>query len=342
MTLALVLLGLFVALVAGIGLTRGRLVTVLAGAVPLPALLLVGRGIGLLGWALGIRRRVALENLATAFPDRDEAFRRRILFRFWQHLGRLVVEFLRSPSLSPADIDRLVDIDPEGYARFERAYGEGKGAVVVTAHFGNFELLGSFWNRRGLKVTAITKRLSKNAFNAFWLEQRRRAGLLEVPDSGSIREILGVLRRREVLAIMIDQNMIPRRAVFAPFFGKPAATTPAPAVFAERSGAPVFLVLMHPLPGGRHRVTLDGPVPFEREGDRERDVLAFTAQLNRLLEERVRAEPEHWYWIHRRWKTRPPDESADRLPPAVPDRSGPGAPTEPDGAARVPLSPTGQ
>jgi KDO2-lipid IV(A) lauroyltransferase len=337
MTVLLVLLGFFAAFLVGTWLTRGRLVTVLAGAVPLPLLLLVGRGIGLLGWALGIRRRVARENLATAFPDRDEAFRRRVLFRFWQHLGRLVVEFLRSPGLSPEDVDRLVDIDPEGYARFERAYGEGKGAVVVTAHFGNFELLGSIWSRRNLPVTAITKRLSRNAFNDFWLAQRRRAGLAEVPDSGSIREILAVLRRREVLAIMIDQNMIPRRAVFAPFFGKLAATTPAPAVFAERSGAPVFLVLMHPLPGGRHRVTLDGPVPFDRGGDRERDVLAFTAKLNRLLEERVRAEPEYWYWIHRRWKTRPPEEHPDRPP----DQSGPGASTASHEEARVPLSPTG-
>ncbi len=305
-----VLLGLLVALVAGIVLTRGRLVPVLAAALPLPVLLAAGRVVGLLGWALRIRRGVALANLATAFPEQDERWRRRALFRFWQHLGRVVVEFLRSPALSPEDVDRLVDVDPDGYARFEAAYAEGKGAIVVTGHFGNFELLGAIWSRRKLRVTAITKRLSRNAFNDFWLEQRRRAGLLEVPDSGSIRDILAVLRRREILAIMIDQNMIPRRAVFAPFFGKLAATTPAPAVFADRSGAPVFLVLMHPLPGGRHRVTLDGPIPFDRTGDREADVLAFTAKLNRLFEEHVRAEPHHWYWIHRRWKTRPPDEGS--------------------------------
>ena len=302
------LLGLAV-LAAGVIATRGRLVAMTAAALPLPVLLAAGRCVGFLGWALGIRRRVALGNLATAFPDRDERWRRGALFRFWQHLGRVIVEFLRSPALSPGDVDRLVDVDPEGYARFEAAYAEGKGAIVVTAHFGNFELLGAIWSRRNLAVTAITKRLSRNAFNDFWLEQRRRAGLREVPDSGSIRDILAVLRRREILAIMVDQNMIPRRAVFAPFFGRAAATTPAPAVFAERTGAPVFLVLMHPLPGGRHRVSLDGPIPFDRTGDRDADVLAFTAKLNRLLEAHVRAEPEHWYWIHRRWKTRPPDEA---------------------------------
>jgi KDO2-lipid IV(A) lauroyltransferase len=309
MTAFLVLAAVLAALAAGVVATRGRLVAVLAAALPLPVLLAVGRGVGVLGWALRIRRRVALANLATAYPDRDERWRRRTLFRFWQHLGRVIVEFLRSPALSAADVERLVDVDPVGFGRFEAAYGGGAGAIVVTAHFGNFELLGSIWSRRGLKVTAITKRLSRNAFNAFWLDQRKRAGLLEVPDSGSIRDILAVLRRKEILAIMIDQNMIPRRAVFAPFFGKAAATTPAPAVFAERTGAPVFLVLMHRLPGGRHRVSIDGPVPFDRTGDRDADVLAFTAKLNGLLEAHVRAEPEAWYWIHRRWKTRPPAEA---------------------------------
>lgn len=334
MILLLVLLLGAAAFAAAVVATRGRIVSVVAAALPLPVLLGAGRVVGLLGWALRIRRRVALANLATAFPERDERWRRRTFFRFWQHLGRLMMEFLRAPALSAADVERLVDVDPEGFARFEEAYAAGKGAVVVTAHFGNFELLGSIWSRRNLKVTAITKRLSRNAFNDFWLEQRRRAGLLEVPDSGSIRDILAVLRRKEILAIMIDQNMIPRRAVFAPFFGKPAATTPAPAVFADRSGAPVFLVLIHRLPGGRHRVTLDGPVPFDRTGDRDADVLAFTARLNGLLEGHVRAEPELWYWIHRRWKTRPPEEAAQPAAvapvppgkPAAPDQSPPDSP----------------
>jgi KDO2-lipid IV(A) lauroyltransferase len=116
-----------------------------------------------------------------------------------------------------------------------------------------------------------------------------------------------VVRAGEVLAVMIDQNTIPRRAVFAPFFGTPAATTPAPAVLAERTGAPVFLVLMHRLPRLRHRVTIE-PVPFERSGDPEADRQAFTARLNLALEDRVRAEPHLWWWVHRRWKTRPPGE----------------------------------
>ncbi len=248
------------------------------------------------------------DNLARAFPEKAPAEREQILRGVYRNLGTLVMEFLRAPYLRPEAAEALVEV--EGYERFEAAFAQGKGAIIATAHFGNFELLGSFFARRGLPLTAITKRLSRNVLNGFWLDQRRRAGLRELPDSGSIRDILKVLRAGEILAIMIDQNMIPRRAIFAPFFGVDAATTPGPAVFAERTEAPVLLALMHRLPGGRHRVSVEGPIPFERTGDRAADLLAFTARLNAELERHVRAEPEHWYWVHRRWKTRPPDEAA--------------------------------
>ena len=306
---ALILLVLLA--VAGPGRVLGRLVA----ALPLPALLALGAGIGTLARLLGIRKRVVRANLARAFPDRDDAEREAILRRFYRHLGTVIAEFLRAPFLRPEPADALVEV--EGFERFEAAFAEGKGAIIATAHFGNFELLGSFFARRGQPITAITKKLSRNFLNAFWLDQRKRAGLREVPDSGSIRDILAVLRAKEILAIMIDQNMIPRRAVFAPFFGHLAATTPGPAVFAERTDAPVFLVLMHRLPRGRHRVTIEGPIPFERTGDRAADVLAFTTRLNAEFERHVRAEPELWYWVHRRWKTRPPDEAKEAAPAPV-------------------------
>lgn len=311
--LAWILLGALAPLVLVVA-TQGRALAWAIARLPHPLLLALGRALGALLAAVGVRRDVALGNLAQAFPERDEAWRRSTLRAFYDHLGLLVAEFLRAPYLAPEKLDRLVEV--EGFERFAPEFAKGQGAIVVTAHFGNFELLGSFFARRGMPVTAITKRLSKNFANAFWLEQRKRAGLREVPDSGSIRDIFKVLRAGQILAVMIDQNMIPRRAIFVPFFGRQAATTPAPAVFAERTGAPVFLALMHRLPGGRHRVTVEGPIPFERTGDRDGDVAAFTAKLNRALEAHVRAEPASWYWVHRRWKTRPPEERQAAPAPA--------------------------
>lgn len=295
-------------LVAAVLLSQGRLLAWVLARLPQRQVLTLGKALGALIAAVGVRRSIALGNLAQAFPDESEAWRARTLRAFYEHLGLLIVEFLRVPYLAPARMDELVEV--EGFERFQEEWEKGRGAIVATAHFGNFELLGSFFARKGMPVTAITKRLSRNFANAFWLDQRRRAGLREVPDEGSIREILQVLRRKEILAVMIDQNMIPKRAIFAPFFGRQAATTPAPAVFAHRTGAPVFLVLMHRLPGGRHSVRIEGPFAVQELGDRDAEVAELTARLNAALEAHVREAPACWYWVHRRWKTRPPEEQA--------------------------------
>src|SRR5690606_41444437 len=108
----------------------------------------------------------------------------------------------------------------------------------------------------------------------------------------------------------------PRAAVLPPPFGRLAPATPAPAALAERPDAPVFLVLLRRRPQGRHRVLIEGPIPFDRSGDPAADRLAFTARLNRALEDRIREAPELWYWIHRRWKTRPPEEVTENLAPS--------------------------
>lgn len=298
--------------VAATVLSGGRPIAFAASLLPLPVALFVGARLGDLLRLLGVRKRVARANLLQAFPEKSEAEREAILRAFYRHLGTLIVEFLRAPYLSEGQVRELVEVDWESYRRFEESRAAGGGAIVATAHFGNFELLGSFFSRHGLPLTAITKALPRNFFNRFWLDQRKRAGLRELPDSGSLRGILEVLRRGETLAVMIDQNMIPRRAVFAPFFGKQAATTPAPAVFAERTGVPVYLVVLHRLPRGRHRVRIEGPIPFERSGDPAADRLAFTARLNQALEAQIREAPHLWYWVHRRWKTRPPEENEEK------------------------------
>lgn len=297
-----------VLVIAVVVLTGGRPIALAAYLLPLPVALFLGERLGDLLRLLGVRKKVARANLLQAFPEKSEAEREAILRDFYRHLGTLIVEFLRAPYLSERKVRELVEVDWEAYRRFEESRA-GRGAIVATAHFGNFELLGSFFSRHGLPLTAITKALPRNFLNRFWLDQRKRAGLRELPDAGSLRGILEVLRRGETLAVMIDQNMIPRRAVFAPFFGKLAATTPAPAVFTERTGAPVYLVLLHRLPGGRHRVRIEGPVPFEASGDSAADRLAFTARLNLALEAQIREAPHLWYWVHRRWKTRPAEET---------------------------------
>jgi KDO2-lipid IV(A) lauroyltransferase len=179
-----------------------------------------------------------------------------------------------------------------------------KGFIVCTGHIGNFELFGVYSARRKVPLTILTRPL-KGAANAHWVGTRAMAGIKEIHKG--MENLIESIRRNEVLAMLIDQNMQPRRAIFLPFFGKLAATTPAPAVIAERTGAPAFLGMTLRKPDGRYRTLFEGPFFFERtSGDRQADIRAFSAMINERFERQVREHPEQWFWVHRRWKTRPP------------------------------------
>jgi KDO2-lipid IV(A) lauroyltransferase len=157
-------------------------------------------------------------------------------------------------------------------------------------------------------LTLLTRELKGNA-NAAWVARRTMAGIREI--HRGYDNLFRSVQSGEVLALLIDQNMLPKRAVFAPFFGRAAATTPAPAVVAEKTGAPVFLGLMLRRTDGRYRIVIEGPFYYAPRGaDRQASILAFTTMLNERFEAAVRAAPEQWFWVHRRWKTRPPEEQA--------------------------------
>lgn len=290
-------------------MTVGRLLSWIFHVLPLAWTLAFGRLLGRLGWLARIRRRIVLDNLALAFPEKSEAERREIARRTWLNLGMLVPELLRSPRLTAEEVRALIEID--GWEHAEAALAEGRGVIVATAHFGNWEFLATGMAILGLPLHVITRKISQARFNRYWKEARARAGLHEIADRRSVREVIGVLRRGEVLGVVVDQNMRPPRGIFVPFFGRQAATLTVPAVMAERTGAPILTAFMVRKPGGKHHLTVR-PYVYERVGeDRAENVRYNTARLNEILEDWIRRHPDHWLWLHRRWKTRPPEEGSD-------------------------------
>jgi KDO2-lipid IV(A) lauroyltransferase len=246
--------------------------------------------LGLIAWWLGIRRRVALENLARAFPDLPEGERRKIARAAYAQLGRSLIELLLP----------MPEVRFEGWDIYEKAKAQGRGVVVAFAHYGNFELLSRAGAARGERVTLIGRRL-RGWFNRWLVEGR---GAKTLPDRGSSADAVAALRRGEALAIAVDQNMRPSRGVFVDFFGALASTTPAAAVYALRAGAPLIAAFPIRSEQGTHVVNICGP--FETGERGHRAVLDLTQQLTRAVEDAVRAHPDHWFWVHRRWKTRPP------------------------------------
>lgn len=265
----------------------------------------LGAVLGGLVWALGIRRRVVLDNLRLAFPEKSEAERLAIARRTYRNLGQMIPEFLRVPSLPPAELERIFVYD--GWERFEEAKARGKGVIACTGHFGNFEVLAAAHTLRGTPITMISRRMGKSGANDLWRGLRQRAGVedLVVTKGSTLAAAVRSIKAGRVLGYVIDQNQPLRHAIFPTFFGVPAATASTPAVLAMRSGAAVLFTLSVPLGDGRHKVVIEGPLDPPDSGDRDRDVLAFMQDLNDRLERWIRVYPDRWYWLHRRWKTRP-------------------------------------
>jgi KDO2-lipid IV(A) lauroyltransferase len=277
----------------------------LLGRIPRPILRGFGAFLGWLIWTLRIRRRVALDNLRLAFPEKTEAARRAIARANYRHLGQMVPDFLRVPTLSPEELDGLLVY--QGWECVEAARARGKGVIACTAHFGNFDLLASANTRRGVPITQIARAMGKNFVNDLWREVRRRSGVDEliVKPGQTMRAIIKALHENRVIGWVIDQNQ-PVKPIFPTFFGVPAATAATPAFLARRTGCAVIFTVSVPLGDGRHQVFVEGPLEVPDTGDAHADDLAFMQLLNDKLEAWVRRHPERWYWVHRRWKTRPP------------------------------------
>ena len=260
----------------------------------------IGTAIGHLAYLIGFRRKVALDGLRRAFPELSERERRRLARAAYAQLGRSLAEVALVRRLPDGDLEDLVSF--RGWERFESARAQGRGVVVAVAHFGNWELLARAAARRGVRLTAITRKL-RGAVNRRLVAARREGGLRELPDKGSTRAALALLRRGETLAVVVDQNMRPRRGIFVDFFGEQACTTPAAAVLSLRSGAPLLAAFPVRQPDGTHLVEIHGPFTTELHGHAA--VVALTQALTAAVEAAVRAHPDHWFWVHRRWKTRP-------------------------------------
>ena len=281
--------------------------TGLLGLWPRELRLAVGRGLGSLAHALGIRRRVALENLAVAFPDRPEAERRRIARLAYQNLGASLVDFFASRSLTPDAIDRLLVL--QRFEVFEALLAEGKGVVVAAAHLGSWELMAAACARRGIPLNLVTRSLA-GGVNRELVRARGRYGLREIPAHGAIAKGVAALQRGEVVVNLIDQNMLLKRGIFVDFFGRPACTTPATSLMAHRAGSPALVALAVNEPDGRVRLCIEGPFPLPQTGSWTQDLHDHTQTLSLAIEGYIRAHPEQWLWLHRRWKTRPPSERA--------------------------------
>ncbi len=265
----------------------------------------VCRAIGRGGYiAAGRLRCVAYQNLSMALPQTTMKERRRIVRRVFLNLARLLTEFSQFPKLNPQNISRTVIYD--GFENYTQAKALGKGVLILTAHFGAWELSSFAHSVYGHPMRFLVRPLDNSRVDALIMAYRGLRGNRGIGKHNSLREIIRSLRDNESVGILIDQNTTREEGVFVDFFGIPACTTAGVATLALRTGAvvlPGFLIWDERLK--KHRLRFEPMMEIENTGDFQHDVVRNTEKFNRCLEEKIRQHPDQWLWIHRRWKTRP-------------------------------------
>jgi len=253
-------------------------------------------------YILRIRRKQVFKNLKIAFGNqKNDIELKKIARETYKNLGKTLLEFLQLPRMNGTRIRRIVDTSE--LHKIDPILRKGKGAILLAAHFGNWELLGAAFGLGGYPVNVIG-RLSNNRKIGHTIDRYRRlVGMKVIQKNDPIRKVFRALNNNELVAILMDQNTR-KDMVFADFFGRPAATAKGIAVFALRTGAPVvpaFIVRE----GKYHRILIGNPIYAHSSENTDNDIQRYTAQFSKVIESYIRQYPDQWFWLHNRWKTQP-------------------------------------
>jgi len=273
----------------------------------LPVRLAVGSGRALGAGAHALLRRDrhrALDHLTLALPEVDAAERRRVARDTFRNAGASFAELAHWPWLR----QRLGDvITLDGMEHVDRGLAMGRGLIAVTGHVGNWELLAATFSHLGYGLSVVARRVNGDRFDAMVSGFRRRAGVHTIlrDDATALQESVRMLRQGRILALLIDQDTR-GPGIFVPFFGRPARTSPAAAVLALRTRAPVVTAFIERR-GRGHRICIRPAHGFEPAAVRRPSVEELTARLTAAIEAQIRRRPSEWVWWHRRWRRQPED-----------------------------------
>lgn len=249
-------------------------------------------------------RRVALSNLRLAFGCAwDERRIRRAAKDSFAHLGTTLIEFfLHQPRFNQADVERWLFWD--GQEHLEAAFARGRGVVLITAHYGNWEMLSPRISASGYLLNAIVRDADDPGLNAIINGIRAQWGATVYPRRQGPRRALELLRRNELLVVHLDQN-IAEGGMFVEFFGRPASTATGAARLAHRTGAALVCAFTIRQPDRTHRIRVLPPLLPDTEAPEEDETRRLTVELTRRIEAQIVEQPEQWWWLHNRWKMQP-------------------------------------
>ncbi len=273
----------------------------------------LGDGLGtLLYHGLKRYRKVAHKNLTLVYgAEKSPQEITRMAKAVFQHFGKVATEFIKLPTLDKNAVDKIVTVDGEEHLK--QALSEGRGVLIMTAHFGNWEVLARWFTTHDYTLNVVARDARVKSASKMLEETRRGSGANVLLRGNSARGVLQHLKLNELIGILPDQNAID---VFVPFFGFPTGTVDGPAIFHLKTQAPLLFSWCIRTPDNRYHITFEPPVAHPPSSDKQKDIEAIMTLANARLEAQIRQYPTQWLWLHDRWKASPgvfPEGEANML-----------------------------
>ncbi len=253
---------------------------------------------------LGIRKKVTLDNLKIAFPESTEAWRERTAYRSYLHFAMVMLEFMKMGKWSADQLRtkmEILEIDD-----FTDAQRQEKGVVIVSGHFGNWEVAIGYLHLLDVRSAVIQQRQKNALVNERMKVLREKWGMEIIYPRGAVKESIKALRKGKAVALLGDQDA-GDRGVFVPFFGRMSSTHVGAALMALKTGAPVILGICTRTASNHFKLEFQTISDSGLPKNLHSAVEELTARHTRMLEAAIRKNPEQYFWMHRRWKTPPKD-----------------------------------
>ena len=275
----------------------------LVRGLPRSTMLWLGRIVGdFIYFCVPVRKAITLDHLAHSFPDKSASERKKIARGTYRNFGMNIFEHLCIPALSKDDIRDIVTLADENV--LAEALERKRGVIIAGGHFGNWEYTSSAVAAYGYRLGVVVAELSNQYMDKKINEHREATDAVMIPKGASTRSVIKLLRENGAVGMLMDQDEN-EEGIFVDFFGRPCSTAKGPAVIALKTGASIVFFAAIRQSDGTIKVVFE-PVEIDYEaGATDENILDITQRCTARLEHYTRLYPDHWFWMHRRWKTRP-------------------------------------
>ncbi len=246
----------------------------------------------------GQDRRAVYGNLRAIFPDKPEGQIRAVEIKIFRNFAKYLVDFFRFSELDADYIKRNIKLENLDY--LDAALSKGKGAIVLSAHLGNWELGGAVLALLGYHFWGVALPHKSKKINDFFNFQRQSTGVKIIPLGNAVRKCLDILRGNELVALVGDRDFTERGTV-VDFFNKPTFFPPGPAAFCLKLGTPIVPMFMLRNEDDTFTFRAEEPIEFFPSGDKNRDLLELINRYRLIIEDYIREFPDQWYMFRRFW-----------------------------------------